>query len=391
MILHDDAFSTRAIPPRRSPTRCVCFVLIAIWMLFHAYAPSVSAENQPDTVLKPPATGQQAGAGTAQGQLDIAPKLPRDKQGVTTTALSFSDSLLQRTSDDINRFVALMDRVARTQPPIQAKLIGLPTWMGYVLLVEGLLVIGLLGWLAFQSGGLLKKRSAETPEVGSATGGVEESSEIGWLGSLRGSLQQRVQEATAQLPEADWEQLRERAEYLRTFRNTVEELQANMAPDGRASFAVLVKREMDRPLQRLRDLLTLREIQDHPEDPALLIKGALLSDELLDAAALQALLRRTRPGQMIRYFLPELDKRLTERDSRLAQQVYDALVPLCSGEVQLLTARPGDPFDTSQQYIVDQDTTSAQPRNRIVRYIAHGLLDRQTGTVDIKTKVIIAG
>lgn len=363
--------------------RWVHMVLIAVCILFYASIASASkrADNE-----------EQAATVHVQMEPDTASTDSTYEQAVSTIVPSFSDSLLGSISDDMSRFVHLIERVAGNPPPIRIKLIGLPTWMGYVLLAEGLFVIGLLGWLAFRRRGTKEKLVEPASEEESAADKERPAEpQIGWLGSLRGSLEQHVEEATAQLPEADWKQLEERAEYLRDFRNTVEELQVNMTSDERTSFAVLVEREIVRPCRRLRDLLTLRDIKAHPEDSALLLKGALLSDELLDASALQAQLRRTRPGQMIRYFLPELDKRLTRRDSKLAREVYDALVPLCSGEVQLLTARPGEAFDTSQQHIVEQDTTGAQARNRIVRYTAHGLRDSQTGEVDLKTKVIIAG
>ena len=132
-------------------------------------------------------------------------------------------------------------------------------------------------------------------------------------------------------------------------------------------------------------------MQNASTDPVLLLKGALPGEEVFSASSIASLLRRTRPGQMIRYFLPEIDSRVTENGQENAQRVFDGMTELGGDEVELIGARPGDRFDTSQYQIVGQDTSGGQPRDSIVRCVAHGLKNAQTGETEHKAKVIIAG
>ena len=136
--------------------------------------------------------------------------------------------------------------------------------------------------------------------------------------------------------------------------------------------------------------MTLREIQNNSGDPVLLLKGALIGEEIFNASSIASLLRRTRPAQMIRYFLPEIDSRVTENGRMDAQRVFGLMVDLGGDEVEIIGARPGDAFDTRRYQLVRQDTSGTQSRDRIVRCLAHGLKNSQTDEIELKAKVVIA-
>ena len=76
-----------------------------------------------------------------------------------------------------------------------------------------------------------------------------------------------------------------------------------------------------------------------------------------NASSIASLLRRTRPAQMIRYFLPEIDSRVTQNGQEHAQRVFDLMVDLGGDEVEIIGARPGDTFDMRQYQIISQDTS----------------------------------
>lgn len=300
------------------------------------------------------------------------------------------------TSEDVRPVIP--EIIVKNPASMKVELVDIPYWFVHVLAFEVLLIIGILGCVIFQLRGIKNKSLVQVQTVDFPTKAKEEVipkeeevPEIKWIRSLRENLVQIIQKAAEKLPQADWSMLKERGQYLSEFQRAINSLIMNMEPGDKESFRVLLEREINRPLRQIKDLFTLRKIQNQSDDPSLLLKGALMSEELLDKEGVRALIHRTRPGQMIRYFIPELDKRLTERDIKLAEKVYKTMQPLCEEEIQLLAPQPGDLGDSYKQHIVDQETTSNQPRNHIIRYVAHGLLDRETGAVDLKPKVIIAG
>ena len=215
--------------------------------------------------------------------------------------------------------------------------------------------------------------------------------DIEWLKLLKERLKESVGRFSEDLDEENWRKLEARIAYLRRFRSALEEIKSAMSQDDRASFAVYVDREVEKPLKQIRDLLTLREMQNDSDDPVLLLKGALIGEEVFNASSIASLLRRTRPAQMIRYFLPEIDSRVTQNGQEHAQRVFDLMVDLGGDEVEIIGARLGDTFDMRQYQIISQDTSGAQPRDRIVRCLAHGLKNSQTDEIELKAKVVISG
>ena len=215
--------------------------------------------------------------------------------------------------------------------------------------------------------------------------------DIEWLKLLKERLKESVGRFSEDLVEENWRELEACIAYLRRFRSALEEIQSTMSQDDRASFAVYVDREVEKPVKQIRDLLTLREMQNDSDDPVLLLKGALIGEEVFNASSIASLLRRTRPAQMIRYFLPEIDSRVTQNGQEHAQRVFDLMVDLGGDEVEIIGARPGDTFDMRQYQIISQDTSGAQPRDRIVKCLAHGLKNSQTDEIELKAKVVISG
>ena len=213
-----------------------------------------------------------------------------------------------------------------------------------------------------------------------------------WVVDLRKSLEKQVGETLTRsmLPQGRWDEIQVRKQELHRWEAALNELRKQMQPEDQQGFGLLVDREVMRPFQRLRDMVLLRQITGEPDNPVLLLKGALLGEELMDEAAIEGLLRRTRPGQMVRYFLSELNRRLAHRAQNGMEDVYQALSPLCGSEVEIIIARPGDAFDVKRHHIAGQDTTGAQPRDRIVRCVALGLRDVTAGIVEPKARVIIS-
>ena len=230
----------------------------------------------------------------------------------------------------------------------------------------------------------------ENADENARNGRERDAEEIEWLKSLKVGLKESVSGAilSGSIGEDDWRELQERRAYLSKFQSVLEKIQGEMSEEDCASFAVYVEREVEKPAKQIQDLLTLRDMQNVPDDPVLLLKGALLGGEILDAASIAGMLRRTRPGQMVRYFLSEIDSRVTKRDE---QRVFDGLMDLGGDEVEIIGAYPGDQYDMSRYQIVGQDTSGAYPRDHIVRCVAHGLKNSQTGEIELKAKVIIAG
>ena len=215
--------------------------------------------------------------------------------------------------------------------------------------------------------------------------------DIEWLKLLKERLKESVGSFSEDLDEENWRELKDRVTYLRQFRSALEEIKSAMSQDERISFAVYVDREVEKPLKQIQDLLTLREMRNDSDDPVLLLKGALIGEEVFNASSIESLLRRTRPAQMIRYFLPEIDSRVTQNGQEDAQRVFDLMMDLGGDEVEIIGARPGDTFDMRRYQIVSQDTSGTQPRDRIVRCLAHGLRNSQIDEIDLKAKVIISG
>ena len=214
--------------------------------------------------------------------------------------------------------------------------------------------------------------------------------DIEWLKSLKRKLEESVSRFSEDLDEENWRELKERVEYLRRFLSALEEITSAMSQDDRASFAIYVDREVEKPLKQIQDLLTLREMQNDSDDPVLLLKGALVGEEVFNASSIASILRRTRPAQMIRYFLPEIDSRVTENGEKDAERVFEEMGKLGGDEVEIIGARPGDTFDTRRYQIVSQDTSGTQSRDQIVRCLAHGLKNSQTDEIELKAKVVIA-
>ncbi len=219
-----------------------------------------------------------------------------------------------------------------------------------------------------------------------------DAEEIKWLKLLKDRLKKRVERLSEELvDEENWHKLEEREKYLDRFQLALEEIKSAMSQDDRASFDVYVDREVKKPLKQIQDLLKLREIQNASDDPVLLLKGALIGEEVFNASSIASLLRRTRPEQMIRYFLPEIDSRVTQNGQENAQRVFDLMMDLSGDEVEIIGARLGDTFDMRRYQIISQDTSGAQPRDRIVRCLAHGLKNSQTDEIELKAKVVISG
>ena len=231
----------------------------------------------------------------------------------------------------------------------------------------------------------------QQPDQSVLTGNERDEADIKWLKLLKERLKESVGSFSEDLDEENWRELKERVAYLRRFRSALGEIKSAMSQDDRASFAVYVDREVEKPLKQIRDLLTLREMQNDSDDPVLLLKGALIGEEIFNASSIASLLRRTRPAQMIRYFLPEIDTRVTQKGQEDAQRVFDLMVDLSGDEVEIIGARSGDTFDMRRYQIISQDTSGTQPRDRIVRCLAHGLKNSQTDEIELKAKVVISG
>ena len=215
---------------------------------------------------------------------------------------------------------------------------------------------------------------------------------IEWLKLLKERLKKSVERFSEDfVDEENWRELEARRVYLKRFLSALEEIKSAMSPEDRESFAVYVDREVEKPFKQIRDMLTLREVQNASDDPVLLLKGALIGEEIFDASSIASLSRRTRPAQMIRYFLPEIDSRVTENGRMDSQHVFDLMMDLGGDEVEIIGARPGDTFDMRRYQIVSQDTGGTQPRDRIVRCLAHGLKNSQTDEIELKAKVVISG
>ncbi len=231
----------------------------------------------------------------------------------------------------------------------------------------------------------------QQPDQRVLTGNDRDKADIEWLKLLKEKLKESVGSFSEDLDEKNWRELEERVVYLRRFRSALEEITTEMSQDDRAAFAVYVDREVEKPLKQIRDLLTLREMQNDSDDPVLLLKGALIGEEVFNESSIASLLRRTRPAQMIRYFLPEIDTRVTQKGQEDAQRVFNLIVDLSGDEVEIIGARPGDTFDMRRYQIISQDTSGTQPRDRIVRCLAHGLKNSQTDEIELKAKVVISG
>lgn len=231
----------------------------------------------------------------------------------------------------------------------------------------------------------------QQPDQRVLTGNDRDKADIEWLKLLKERLKESVGRFSEDLDEKNWRELEERVVYLRRFRSALEEITTEMSQDDRAAFAVYVDREVEKPLKQIRDLLTLREMQNDSDDPVLLLKGALTGEEVFNESSIASLLRRTRPAQMIRYFLPEIDTRVTQKGQENAQRVFNLIVDLSGDEVEIIGARPGDTFDMRRYQIISQDTSGTQPRDRIVRCLAHGLKNSQTDEIELKAKVVISG
>lgn len=231
----------------------------------------------------------------------------------------------------------------------------------------------------------------QQPDQRVLTRNDRDKADIEWLKLLKERLKESVGRFSEDLDEENWRELKDRVAYLRRFRSALEEIKSPMSQDDRTSFAVYVDREVEKPLKQIRDLLTLREMQNDSDDPVLLLKGALTGDEVFNASSIASLLRRTRPAQMIRYFLPEIDSRVTQKGQEDAQRVFDLMMDLSGDEVEIIGARSGDTFDMRQYQIISQDTSGIQPRDRIVRCLAHGLKNSQTDEIELKAKVVISG
>ncbi len=231
----------------------------------------------------------------------------------------------------------------------------------------------------------------QQPDQRVLTGNDRDKADIEWLKLLKERLKESVGRFSEDLDEKNWCELEERVVYLRRFRSALEEITTEMSQDDRAAFAVYVDREVEKPLKQIRDLLTLREMQNDSDDPVLLLKGALTGEEVFNESSIASLLRRTRPAQMIRYFLPEIDTRVTQKGQENAQRVFNLIVDLSGDEVEIIGARPGDTFDMRRYQIISQDTSGTQPRDRIVRCLAHGLKNSQTDEIELKAKVVISG
>lgn len=231
----------------------------------------------------------------------------------------------------------------------------------------------------------------QQPDQRVLTGNDRDKADIEWLKLLKERLKESVGRFSEDLDEKNWRELEERVVYLRRFRSALEEITTEMSQDDRAAFAVYVDREVEKPLKQIRDLLTLREMQNDSDDPVLLLKGALIGEEVFNESSIASLLRRTRPAQMIRYFLPEIDTRVTQKGQENAQRVFNLIVDLSGDEVEIIGARPGDTFDMRRYQIISQDTSGTQPRDRIVRCLAHGLKNSQTDEIELKAKVVISG
>ena len=231
----------------------------------------------------------------------------------------------------------------------------------------------------------------QQPDQRVLTRNDRDKADIEWLKLLKERLKESVGSFSEDLDEENWRELKDRVAYLRRLRSALEEIKSAMSQDNRDSFAVYVDREVEKPLKQIRDLLTLREMQNDSDDPVLLLKGALTGDEVFNASSIASLLRRTRPAQMIRYFLPEIDSRVTQKGQEDAQRVFDLMVDLSGDEVEIIGARSGDTFDMRRYQIISQDTSGTQPRDRIVRCLAHGLKNSQTDEIELKAKVVISG
>lgn len=231
----------------------------------------------------------------------------------------------------------------------------------------------------------------QQPDQRVLIGNERDKADIEWLKLLKERLKESVGSFSEDLDEESWRELKERLAYLRRLRSALEEIRGAMSQDDRTSFAVYVNREVEKPVKQIQDLLTLREMQNNSDDPVLLLKGALIGEEVFNASSIASILRRTRPAQMIRYFLPEIDSRVTQNGQEDAQRVFDLMVDLGGDEVEVIGARPGDMFDMRRYQIISQDTSGTQPRDRIVRCLAHGLKSSQTDEIELKAKVVISG
>lgn len=231
----------------------------------------------------------------------------------------------------------------------------------------------------------------QQPDQRVLIGNDRDKADIEWLKLLKEKLKESAGSFSEDLDEEIWRELKDRVAYLRLFRSAIEEIKSAMSQDDRASFAVYVNREVEKPLKQIEDLLTLREMQNDLDDPVLLLKGALTGEEVFNESSIASLLRRTLPAQMIRYFLPEIDTRVTQKGQEDAQHVFDLMMDLGGDEVEIIGARPGDTFDTRRYQIISQDTSGTQPRDRIVRCLAHGLKNSQTDEIELKAKVVISG
>ena len=79
--------------------------------------------------------------------------------------------------------------------------------------------------------------------------------DIEWLKSLKRKLEESVGRFSEDLDEENWRELEARIAYLRRFRSALEEIKSAMSQDDRASFAVYVDREVEKPVKQIRDLL----------------------------------------------------------------------------------------------------------------------------------------
>ena len=71
--------------------------------------------------------------------------------------------------------------------------------------------------------------------------------DIEWLKFLKKRLKESVGRFSEDLDEENWRELEARIAYLRRFRSALEEIKSAMSQDDRASFAVYVDREVEKP------------------------------------------------------------------------------------------------------------------------------------------------
>ncbi len=268
--------------------------------------------------------------------------------------------------------------------------------LGYILAthialaVMALLALALAGFSLWRTTRRTPGGSRQAPEA-TDQGDRGPAAQPEAIAGLLPQLREMARAQASTVADSDWEGLAARKQNLVDFSHALEGLASRMTPADRESFLPLLESEVRQPLARLRDLLALREIDQHPDNSALLLKGALLGDELLRPSAIQALLRRTQPDHLLRSFLPEVDRRLSEKRPDLAKEVLESLSPVCPPHLRLLDARAGEALDLTRHQIASTEVSEGTTRNKILRYQGHGIFNEKSGNVELKTKVVVAG